>query len=91
MYYDGALYGTTVSGGGSGCGGRGCGTVYRIGADGARYAVLYRFAGGSDGANPHGALIEVGGLLYGTSTAAGGTGCGGQGCGTVFSIAPSQP
>jgi uncharacterized repeat protein (TIGR03803 family) len=31
LYFNGAFYGTTSQGGGKGCGGFGCGTVYRIG------------------------------------------------------------
>ena len=49
------------------------------------FRILYSFKGGSDGAQPYSAPVELGGLLYGT-TAAGGTGCGGLGCGTVFAI-----
>jgi uncharacterized repeat protein (TIGR03803 family) len=45
--------------------------------------VLYRFAGGDDGAYPNG-LIEVKGVLYGT-TEGGGT----RNSGTIFSITPS--
>jgi uncharacterized repeat protein (TIGR03803 family) len=49
------------------------------------FRVLYSFKGGSDGAQPYSAPVELGGLLYGT-TAAGGSGCRGLGCGTVFAI-----
>ena len=54
-----------------------------------RYASLYSFQGGSDGANPISFLIaDKAGNLYGT-TYAGGTGtfCLG-GCGTVFQLRP---
>ena len=81
---DGTLYGTTSKGGGSGCsGGHGCGTVYSVTTSGSE-RVLYRFAGGSDGANPFAGLINVNGTLYGT-TAAGGP----DSSGTVYSITTS--
>jgi len=80
---NGTLYGTTEYGGGFGCRGQrfywGCGTVYSITTSGTE-KVLYRFTGGSDGANPNAGLVEIRGRLYGT-TSAGGT----AGRGTVFS------
>jgi uncharacterized repeat protein (TIGR03803 family) len=82
---NGTLYGTTTEGGGSGCGGSGCGTIYRVTRGGVE-KVLYRFSGGSDGSDPDAALVEVGGVLYGTTANGGGSGCGGGGCGTVYSI-----
>ncbi len=84
----GTLYGTTYYGGGSECSGYGCGTVYSISTTGAE-KVLYRFAGGSDGAAPSSSLVNVTGTLYGTTTAGGGSGCSGYGCGTVYSISTS--
>jgi uncharacterized repeat protein (TIGR03803 family) len=81
---NGTLYGTTARGGGSGCyTGDGCGTVYSINRSGLE-KVLYRFGGGSDGANPWAGLIDVNGTLYGT-TAAGGS----SNAGTVYSITTS--
>lgn len=90
---DGTLYGTTLRGGGSGCTGDGCGTVFSITLSGSE-RVLYSFQGGSDGAVPASALIEVGATLYGTTLFGGGYGnCGGgtgtSGCGTVYNISPS--
>jgi uncharacterized repeat protein (TIGR03803 family) len=82
----GVLYGTTSAGGGTGCGGAGCGTVFAINAKGAE-KIIYAFQGGADGSNPNG-LLEVGGVLYGTTSAGGGTACNGIGCGTVFKIEP---
>jgi uncharacterized repeat protein (TIGR03803 family) len=84
----GTLYGTTLFGGGGGCGdARGCGTVFKLTADGTE-TVLYAFSGGYDGATgaiyPGAAMIAVGDTLYGT-TEAGGV----NGGGTVFSITPS--
>jgi uncharacterized repeat protein (TIGR03803 family) len=84
---NGTLYGTTVSGGGSGCF-EGCGTVYSISTAGAE-RVLYSFAGESDGMYPEAPLVSVKGTLYGT------TSLGGDGrskppncCGTVFALSP---
>jgi len=97
---DGALYGTTKSGGPGNCqilGTVGCGTLFKITTKGVK-TVLYSFKGGEDGAYPEDAsLIDVAGALYGT-TAFGGTGIctelyvngditvNGSGCGTVFKI-----
>ena len=81
----GTLYGTAYSGGGAGCGGTGCGTVFSIGPGGGE-TVLHAFAGGADGSNPDAALLRVGDALYGTTEYGGGTRCGGTGCGTVFKI-----
>ena len=51
--------------------------------------VLHAFTGGSDGANPDAALIDVNGTLYGTTRLGGGSRCDKLGCGTVFTITPS--
>ncbi|MGA2687164.1 MAG: choice-of-anchor tandem repeat GloVer-containing protein [Candidatus Korobacteraceae bacterium] len=73
---DGILYGTTINGGGSGCSGTGCGTVFNVkpGATAIwKETVLYAFSGGSDGANPTlGELtFDKAGNLYGTTYAGG--------------------
>jgi uncharacterized repeat protein (TIGR03803 family) len=76
----GNFYGTTQYGG-KGCDGQGCGTVFRISADGGE-TVLYRFAGGQDGASPLGGVtLESSGNIYGT-TWLGGV----NSLGTVFSL-----
>ncbi|HTA56248.1 MAG TPA: choice-of-anchor tandem repeat GloVer-containing protein [Candidatus Acidoferrales bacterium] len=83
---NGTLYGTTFYGGNSGCGNYGyysCGTIYSISTSG-KEKVLYRFAGASDGANPDAGLLEMNGVLYGT-TAHGGS----NNAGTVFSFSTS--
>lgn len=86
----GTLYGTTLGGGGSGCDFYdGCGTVYSVSTSGAE-ALVHVFTGGSDGANPRAALLDVAGVLYGT-TANGGLPHKGKcptsvGCGTVFAL-----
>jgi uncharacterized repeat protein (TIGR03803 family) len=81
---DGRLYGTTGSGGGSGCGGSGCGTVFRVDFAG-NFSSLHAFDG-DDGYALYAGLIEVGhtGVFYGV-TACGGIG-GGLCGGVVFRI-----
>jgi uncharacterized repeat protein (TIGR03803 family) len=80
----GTLYGTTAGDGASNYG-----TVFKMNAKTGKESVLYHFKGGSDGAVPFfGSLVTLKGVLYGTTTAGGGTGCT-TGCGTVFSITTS--
>jgi uncharacterized repeat protein (TIGR03803 family) len=81
----GDLFGTTSQGGISGgCGGGGCGTVFKVNQSG-KLTVLHRFHRGSDGASPYGDLILDGAqALYGT-TVNGGT----HDNGTVFKLEPS--
>jgi len=92
LIIDGAgnLYGTTSSGGIDCNGtGQGCGTIFRIKANGKK-SVLYAFASASDGIYPAAGLLrDQAGNLYGT-TANGGTDCDGtgQGCGTAFKLTP---
>ena len=81
---NGLLYGTTVVGGAEGSGG--FGTVFTITPSGVEH-VIHSFGGAGDGAYPSGNLIDVDGLLYGT-TSEGGSGSGGAD-GTVFAITPS--
>jgi uncharacterized repeat protein (TIGR03803 family) len=85
----GNLYGTTFYGGGNGCNGYGCGTVFKVSRTG-KETVLHRFKGPvGDGTYPKaGLVLDVNGTLYGT-TIAGGTGCKGYGCGTVFKLDPT--
>ncbi len=89
----GTLYGTTSGGGSYSCSSlkySGCGTVFSITPGGTEH-VLHSFGGHPDGAFPLASLIDVKGMLYGT-TAAGGSACYGSyysSCGTVFSISPS--
>jgi uncharacterized repeat protein (TIGR03803 family) len=83
---NGTLYGTTQYGGGTPCfNGSGCGIVFKVTTSGVE-TVLHRFAGGSDGRNPQGNMINVEGELYGTTEYGGGPACSGLGCGTVFKI-----
>jgi uncharacterized repeat protein (TIGR03803 family) len=93
--YNGTIYGTTRYGGGTACGGSGCGTIYTITTSGVE-TVLYAFKGGTDGETPSSGLViythdaaplrTVPRAMYGTTRYGGGTGCGGSGCGTVYSI-----
>jgi uncharacterized repeat protein (TIGR03803 family) len=98
----GNLYGTAALGGGAGsCTGTeglpnfaasGCGTAFKLtppaSPDGIwTETTLHDFAGGSDGANPHGTMVLHNGVLYGT-TAYGGYNDGFTGLGTIFSIVP---
>jgi uncharacterized repeat protein (TIGR03803 family) len=75
----GMLYGTTAVGGSSSCGGYGCGTVFEVSMSG-KERVLHRFEGGADGQSPH-TLLDVNGVLYGTTSQG-----GKNGDGTIFSI-----
>ncbi|HYL26908.1 MAG TPA: choice-of-anchor tandem repeat GloVer-containing protein, partial [Candidatus Nitrosotalea sp.] len=86
LVVNGSLYGTTQNGGTTYgyCYG-GCGTVFKVSTSGDEQ-VLYRFQGGSDGYFPSGDLTALRGVLYGTTSNGGGSGCGGRGCGTVFRI-----
>lgn len=102
LYVDagGNLWGITGAGGGTGCGGSGCGTVFKLSppaSEGAPWTESFLYAFGTitqDGTNPSGNLIEVAvkanGVksdeLIGTTQTGGGTGCNGFGCGTVFLI-----
>jgi uncharacterized repeat protein (TIGR03803 family) len=62
----GNLYGDTETGGGTGCFGAGCGTVYKLSKTGT-LTLLHTFAG-SEGAMPFGGVIrDTKGNLYGTA------------------------
>jgi len=78
----GTLYGTTASGGGSSNCENGCGTVFSVTPAGNE-KIIYAFKGGSDGIGPNATLIDVDGILYGTTSG------GGKGGGTVFKVTPA--
>jgi len=90
----GNLYGTTFNGGDlSGCGGSGCGVVFKVDKRG-KETVLYSFKGGADGAYPAMDLLrDEAGNLYSTTHAGGDvSGCsegGTPGCGVVFKVDPT--
>ena len=85
----GNLYGTTLEGGAAAACSSGCGTVFQLapptGAGGTwTETILYKFAGGTDGALPSSSLVfDSAGNLYGT-TAEGGK----YTDGTVFQLTP---
>jgi uncharacterized repeat protein (TIGR03803 family) len=78
----GNLYGVASAAGGTGCGGGGCGTVFKVNSNG-KETTLYHFLGGADGAGPVESLfMDAKGNLYGTTTAGGGA----TNAGTVFKV-----
>ena len=85
----GHIYGTTMAGGGTGCGGYGCGTVYQMihTNTGWTEKILYSFKGGIDGLAPYlGSLtVDDTGNIYGT----GNTG-GKYGFGIAFKLAKTK-
>jgi len=75
---DGNFYGTAPNGGANSNG-----TIFEVSPDGSFFTNIYNFSGGTNGANPSGALILGGdGNFYGT-TYNGGV----NNCGTVFQFA----
>ena len=78
---DGALYGTTSSGGNTNAG-----TLFKVNPDGSGYSVLYHFTGtNGDGANSHASLVgKAAGVFYGTTLNQ-----GTHGFGTIFRFALS--
>jgi uncharacterized repeat protein (TIGR03803 family) len=79
---NGNLYGVASAAGGTGCGGGGCGTVFKVNSKG-KETTLYHFLGGADGAGPVASLfMDAKGNLYGTTTAGGGA----TNAGTVFKV-----
>ena len=73
------LYGTGNSGGASGTG-----AIWSYDTVGSTYAVEHSFTAGTEGSAPVSTLLNIGGVLYGT------TGTGGpSGGGTVFSYNPT--
>ncbi|QGM44920.1 choice-of-anchor tandem repeat GloVer-containing protein [Methylocystis heyeri] len=88
----GSLYGATFAGGGTGCGGFGCGTLFELAPPNPptlRWTenILYRFTGGSDSGNPTGGLIfnelhfGSGSSIYGVAS-----GFNTAGNGSVFAL-----
>jgi uncharacterized repeat protein (TIGR03803 family) len=82
LHINDTLYGTTNLGGSRGCYyHNGCGTVFSITTAG-KENWLYSFTGGSDGSYPDAGLVNVNGMLYGTTSSGGGSGY----YGTAYSI-----
>jgi hypothetical protein len=86
----GNLYGTTTRGGGTGCGGPGCGTIFEITPTSNPIEhLLYSFQGGADGQSPTGVILDSQGNLYGATSSGGitNTNCSyyaNPSCGVVF-------
>ena len=82
---EGNLYGTSTDGGGGGCNGFGCGTVFKLTPTGAGWteSILYSFTGGNDGSAPGQVLVGNDGNLYGVANG------GANGDGVVFQLTPS--
>lgn len=83
----GSFYGITMWGGSTGCGGSGCGTIFKMTAKG-KVKTLHSFSG-PDGEGPLMGLVQGSdGDFYGT-TGNGGDGAGcpyGNGCGAIFKM-----
>jgi uncharacterized repeat protein (TIGR03803 family) len=77
IFVGGKLYGTTYLGGTNGTG-----TIFSVGVAGGKERVLHSFGNASDGAYPTAGLINVKGLLYGTTDFGGDSYDGG----TVFIV-----
>ena len=95
---NGTYYGTTFGGGEGTCNYEGileCGVVFNAGANPTpprtpllkfRENVLYRFSGGSDGANPVSTVVfDKAGNIYGTTSSG-----GEYGHGSVFELSPAR-
>ena len=92
---DGNLYGTNLYGGGTGCSGNGCGTVFKVSPPPRACAdvncpwpatVLHTFGGGSDGSYPwlDGVIFDQAGNLYGMTASS-----GGGDLGIVYELSPA--
>jgi uncharacterized repeat protein (TIGR03803 family) len=76
LYKSGIFYGTTAGGGTANNG-----TVFSFDPKSGTETIMHSFAGGADGGRPVGGLIDVGGVLYGTTQVGGASGFG-----TIFQI-----
>lgn len=80
----GNLFGTAAYGGGGNCD-DGCGTAFRLAADGT-FTVLHSFANNGDGGNPFGGLLKAGSGRYFGTVSDEGAHCY---CGTLFRVSNS--
>ncbi len=81
--YGGMLYGTTAVGGiAAGCGGQGCGTVFRLNPETGLFTVLHRFTSADATGLPEAALTQMGGAVYGTTL-------GYEDAGALFKLDPT--
>jgi uncharacterized repeat protein (TIGR03803 family) len=78
---NGNLHGVTRSGGDPTCN---CGVVFRLDSSGHE-TVVHKFFGGGGGSVPLVGLLDVGGVLYGTTAGGGDVACSG-GCGVLYEI-----
>jgi uncharacterized repeat protein (TIGR03803 family) len=84
----GNLYGTAIVGGGTLCGGYGCGVVFKV-TPGGKETVLHRFIETDGGFPQSGLILDSHGDLYGTTFDGGNLAdCEGRGCGVLFAITP---
>jgi uncharacterized repeat protein (TIGR03803 family) len=79
IYQGNILFGTSASGGGTGCFGDGCGTLFEVDPKTGAETVIYSFKGGTDGQGPEAPLVYENGALFGTTPFGGAAGAG-----TVF-------
>jgi uncharacterized repeat protein (TIGR03803 family) len=78
LLYQNVLYGASETGGGA------YGSIFSVDPKTGQVTTVYGFDGGADGAYPRTSLIEVNGVLWGT-TAGGGS----ENAGTIFSFDPA--
>ena len=78
----GTLYGVTGSGGA----GAASGILFSVDPRTGAEKILHTFGAKVDGVFPWGGLVNVDGVLYGTTTEGGQFSLGGWSCGTVFSF-----
>lgn len=98
---DGAVYGTTLFGGGTGCTlDEGCGTIFKLTPPASvchaalcswTETVLYRFSQAPDGiSSPWGGVtFDAAGNLYGMAFNGGAGTCTSTGCGVIYKLTPS--
>jgi uncharacterized repeat protein (TIGR03803 family) len=63
-----SIFGTTYAGGAAGLG-----AIYERNATTGKVTILYSFSGGANGANPAAGLVQIGKMLYGTTSTGGST------------------
>jgi uncharacterized repeat protein (TIGR03803 family) len=80
-YVGGMLYGTTTGGGGS----ANAGTLFAVSASTGSETTLFTFDGAAHGGNSDSGVLDVGGVLYGTTSSG-----GSKGSGVVFAYALSS-
>lgn len=84
VLYKGMLYGTASVGGSiTGCGGQGCGTIFRLDPATGKFTTLHRFTAADGTGHPETALTPLDGALFGTTA-------GYQDGGTVFRLDPGS-